>query len=271
MTPRCWISLTTTPSRIGRIRPALEALTRQTAAFDGILLNVPYTMRRNRTAYDLPGWLNQLPLVHVNRSDDFGPATKLLGALAVERDPDARIIVVDDDVLYPPAMVDYYRNCDLARRDAVFCTAGFDIADPLGCGDDVRGKLLPVRGHMVPVQVVEAYGSILYRRGLFDDDIFDIFDLPECVIYSDDLYFSNYLGRRGVCRQTVAFPGFGGDGFWKDRVMDYGREGDALHLAQEVGSNRTRYAQAIRYFLETGNYWLAQQGNLTDSAAAGKI
>lgn len=250
----------------------LEALTRQTAPVEGVMLHIPDTMRRTGAAYDIPAWLNRFPLLHINRCDDFGPATKLLGALGLERDPEAYIIVVDDDTLYPPCMVEAYRNCDLSGRDTVFCTAGFNIVDPLSCCDDVTGKLLPVRGNLVPVQVVEGYGSILYRRGLLGDDVLGIFGLPEYVIYSDDLYFSNYLARRRVSRQTIAVRGFGGDGFWKDRVMSYGRQGDALHLHQAVGSNRRRYAQTIRYFLETGNYWLSAQGDtLTDSAGQGRM
>ncbi|MGA2736734.1 MAG: hypothetical protein ABSG65_04710 [Bryobacteraceae bacterium] len=256
MPPRFWISLTTTPTRIHLIRPVLESLVHQTAPVEGVLLNVPYRLQRNGAAYQLPAWLHELPCVRVNRSADYGPATKLLGALEVEREPDAYIIVVDDDTVYPLCMVEAYRNCDLGGRQTVYCTAGFNISDPLDCCREVRGNLEPVRGHMVPVQVVEGYGSVLYRRGLFHDDIFHIMDLPEYVVYSDDLYLSNYLGRHRVLRWTIAPPGFGGDGFWKDRVLAYGREGDALHLGQRVGSNRERYAQAIRYFLENKIYWL---------------
>jgi hypothetical protein len=258
LSPSFWISLTTTPTRIHLIRPVLASLVDQTAPFDGVLLNVPYKFQRTGSAYQLPAWLDRLPGVCLNRCEDYGPATKLLGALEVELEPDAYILVVDDDIVYPPIMVEAYRRCDLSKRQMVYCTSGFNIPDPLDCCQDVHGKLKGVRGHLVPVQVAEGYGSVLYRRGLFQDDIFRIFDLPECVIYSDDLYFSNYLGRNHVVKSTIALPGFGGEGFWKDRMLAYGQEGDALHLDQGVGSNRQRYAQAIRYFLEHRMYWLGK-------------
>lgn len=260
MHSRLWISLTTTPTRIHRIRPVMESLVNQTSPFDGVLLNIPYKLKRDGSEYDVPRWLDSLPKVCINRCDDYGPATKLLGALEIESASDSRIIVVDDDTLYPPTMVEAYRHCDSGSREAVYCSAGFDIPSPLDCCDDVRGKLKPVRGHLLPVQVAEGYGSVLYRRGLFQDDVFRIFEWPTCIAYSDDLYFSNYLGRMNIPKFTIEHSGFGGEGFWKDRVLAYGREGDALHLDQPIGSNRRRYALAIRHLLENRMYWLGSDG-----------
>ena len=51
----------------------------------------------------------------VQRTEDYGPATKLLGALLVEKDPATVVVTVDDDVTYHPDTV-------LGNRARANCT-----------------------------------------------------------------------------------------------------------------------------------------------------
>src|SRR5687768_8477868 len=95
---RTVFSLTTTPDRINRIRPTLESLRDQTRPANAIYLNVPYYSRKTGKPYQLPEWLDDFPEVTVVRCEDYGPATKLIPALELEKDPETIIIVVDDDI-----------------------------------------------------------------------------------------------------------------------------------------------------------------------------
>lgn len=252
---RTVLSLTTLPGRIQKLRPVVECLNQQTACVDAILVNVPHRLRRSGQRYQIPAWLPRQPLVQIRRCTDYGPATKLLGALEAERNPDCVIITVDDDVLYPPSMVESYLHYQARYGPHVYCSAGFNILDPEAYSRDVRQGRRFERGHLRQVHVAEGYGSVAYRRGFFDDDIFEISNLPDFLLYSDDLFISNYLGGRRVAKLTVETAGFGGDGFWKSRLLPFCEDALALHRDQGMGSNRTRYRQAIRYLLDNRQYF----------------
>src|SRR6185295_10461009 len=254
--PRIVISLTTSPVRIRAMRDMLMALAAQDGGVAGILLNLPYRFARTGEPYDIPDWIAAVPNLRINRCRDYGPATKLLGALECEADPDTLIITVDDDVLYPTGMVAAYRHYAAAGETCVYCTCGFTIADPFAFATEVRGSLLPVRGHLIRVQVAEGYGSCLYRRTFFDPDIFAIQNVPDFLRYSDDIYISNYLARRNIAIRTVQCEGFGGPKFWQSRMLPHGLGGDALHRNEQIGTNRQRYALAVDYLIRNNIYFL---------------
>src|SRR5688572_18914575 len=75
---RTVVTLTTTPTRINKIRPTLESLVNQTRVPNAIYLNVPYHLKRTGEPYVIPEWLKELPEVTVVRCEDYGPATKLI-------------------------------------------------------------------------------------------------------------------------------------------------------------------------------------------------
>lgn len=262
---RVIISLTSIPSRIGRIQDVLETLVRQTVPSDGILVNIPYKFERSGETYQIPEWLHEFTGVSINRCRDFGPATKLLGALEFESDPATAIITVDDDHLYPPVMVEAYRRALTAGGENVYCTSGFNITDRYAFAQDVRGFLQGVRSPMTRVHVAEGFGSVLYLRGFFDHAAFAILEAPAFLFYSDDLYISNYLSRKKIRRITLGAEGFGGIGFWESRMMFYGKEQDALHRNGAIGTNRERYAQSVRYMLANGTYYFEPEAEMSTS------
>jgi hypothetical protein len=231
-------------------------LSRQDEEFAEILLNVPYRSRRTGESYDIPDWMESIPKLRIHRCADHGPATKLLGALERENDPETLIITVDDDVTYPPSMVAAYRQIARHGPGCAYSTTGFDISDPFAFAVAIRGSLVPVRGHLSNVQVVEGFGSCLYVRSFFDDSIYPPATLPDCLRYSDDIYISNYLARRGIDRKTVQCGDFGGPGFWRSRTLPHGFGADALHLNGQIGTNRERYAQAVDYLIRNNIYFL---------------
>ncbi len=255
-TLKCLISLTTTPGRIHLIRPVLESLSEQCSVVDTILLNVPYRSRRSMQDYVIPEWIEAFPSIHLQRCRDYGPATKLLGALEYEHDPETLVITVDDDTCYPDSMAEILITAWQEYGDHVYCSAGFNISEPDEFAQNIVGHLHGIRGHMKSVHVAEGYGGVLYRRGLFNDDIFNIEDMPDCLLFSDDLYISNYLSRARIKKFTLETPSYGGVGFWKPRVLPFGFDEDALHRDASIGTNRTRYAQAIRYLLDANSFYL---------------
>jgi hypothetical protein len=255
--PRLVISLTTTPVRIQSTREMLTALADQGGEFSAILLNIPYRLSRTGETYGIPEWMATMPKLRINRCTDYGPATKLLGALECESDPETLIVTVDDDVLYPAGLVAAYRRCAASDGAHAYCTTGFDIPDPSAVAVElVRGALHVIDGHLMDVQVAAGFGSCLYKRSFFDDRIFDVLKAPDFLLYSDDLYISNYLASRDIGIKTVQLDGIGGVDFWDARLLPYGLQDDALHRNRDIGTNRERYSKAIDYLIKNNIYFL---------------
>ena len=119
--PPVFVGVTTLPSRIGRLRPTIDSLLAQTLRPDRIFVSVPLRSVREGRGYVLPEWLASPPrgVQLVRCEQDYGPATKLLGCLP-HITTDACLIVVDDDMVYKPFLVDHLSRAQLAQRDASF-------------------------------------------------------------------------------------------------------------------------------------------------------
>lgn len=138
---RLVVSLTTIPSRLGELRATLESLTvGQRRKPDRVYLTLPLTGLPSRGSpllkYELPEWL-QAPILKflglveiVYIPTDLGPMSKLWGGLVRELEPDARIVVCDDDVVYGAT---WLAELDAHSQRHPGCAVGF------GAFDFVRG------------------------------------------------------------------------------------------------------------------------------------
>jgi hypothetical protein len=107
--PPLIVGISSLPSRIGLVRPCLESLLAGSLLPDQILVILPLFSVREQSAYALPDFLEDpgfcsgiIEVVRVDR--DWGPGTKLLGALSVLRHP-CVLVIADDDVGYKPAFL----------------------------------------------------------------------------------------------------------------------------------------------------------------------
>ena len=109
MSTKFCITLTTIPSRLNTIYKTIESIQSQTLKPDKIFLNIP------NEYYRFPGvkiTMKQLTnlesdLLEVNRCEDFGPATKIMGSINKVRDYDCAIII-DDDHIYNAKMCEIF-------------------------------------------------------------------------------------------------------------------------------------------------------------------
>ena len=99
------VSLTTTPKRIDKIAPVLDNIREQSLKPDNIYINVPYVFARDGSTYSIPKWLEQYPGITINRSEDFGPGTKLIPTIAKMVSPNDIIITIDDDLLHEKHLI----------------------------------------------------------------------------------------------------------------------------------------------------------------------
>jgi len=124
------VCLTTTPSRIDYIHDALASLMAQTVRPRRIRLHLPdYSLRENRF-YHLPAELKSLRSLEIVHCEDYGPATKLIPAL-MELPAEQRILVVDDDMVYPPRMLEVMQENSDAMPDTVCAMSGWIVPDDL--------------------------------------------------------------------------------------------------------------------------------------------
>src|ERR1700730_17324355 len=121
-------ALSTLPDRILNLEPTIRCLLQQSRPPDEIVLQVPEFSRRQRRRYVIPEYLEQLPRVRVIRCEtDWGPATKFIpivqAELAAGR-PDALILIVDDDRVYPLDALETYLYYHRGLPDAALTFRG---------------------------------------------------------------------------------------------------------------------------------------------------
>jgi hypothetical protein len=96
---KVYASFTTIPTRIKYIEPALKSLRNQTIKLDGIILNVPMKYKRFDTKLVVPEFVKKYNVIVNHVTEDFGPATKILGALTCPTVKRNDVILVTDDDL----------------------------------------------------------------------------------------------------------------------------------------------------------------------------
>ena len=131
---------------------------------------------------------------------DFGPATKLLGALMVEQDPDTILVTVDDDSYYFRGFVQ-----NLASRLPHNSVLGvmFQRLNPRGEPEIINTPLLMrifYEGYGQPIHHwLMGVSGIAYRVGYFDSHIFEeARQLPRECFLNDDVWLGGYLKRKGI-------------------------------------------------------------------------
>ncbi|KAJ3082729.1 hypothetical protein HK100_009603, partial [Physocladia obscura] len=145
------------------------------------------------------------PLLRVHRPADSGAATKLLGALELERDGDTVIVAVDDDIVYHRhtvrALVD-----GLAANGGVGPTCFVCQYWPAWWPGVLKQRW---RGRCNGF--LNAYAAVAYRVAFFPDRSAWDFHAPgvpsaQCRLH-DDVWLSGILYNQGI-RPYVVRPGF---------------------------------------------------------------
>lgn len=197
------ISLTTIPSRLPLIGLTLKSLMRQRLAPARIVLNLPRFSRRENVPYVAPAFLDGLRSVEIRWCEDLGPATKLLPTLQQEP-PDRRIIVVDDDRIYPANLVEDLMSGSARRPSAAIAMRGWvvppDLTDrPFTIWRKLRyAPPSPVRARRIseptPVDVVMGVSGYLVKPCFFDLAAVMNYDgAPREAFLVDDVWISAHL------------------------------------------------------------------------------
>jgi hypothetical protein len=247
-------SLTTSPTRITQMGPTLTSLLAQQP--DQVIINIPPTFKRTGETYgdhveSLYADLANSHLIRWNRvSDDFGPITKLHGALFLYKPTDnVWIITVDDDIRYLPQTLNFYK---LLTNNGGHTNKAYGLSG-LNLINTPAGLKIAVGPIGSEVNVLEGYGSVCYHRSQFPDRSWNSY-LTKCFenvpcFCSDDLIISNWLALNKVVRQMVGTNGVNIRRMWQEGcILDHGNGPDALHNgAGGSDNNVNRYRKVVAY------------------------
>lgn len=193
------ISLTTIPTRLSRDIPeglviCIDSLISQNYENYEIHFNIPYINKYTQELYYVPQWLMEKPKVKIFRTEDYGSITKLLPTLKRVTDPETILIIVDDDLVYHPEMI----NAHIKNRQMwPECPVGYDglrSRDEHGNFSrffgDVRDYYFNSNYRSSRVDILQHFKSISYRRRFFEDDFFDF--VNTYAGWADDMTLSAY-------------------------------------------------------------------------------
>ena len=220
-----YISLTTVPERLSSwmyFQQNLDSLLAQDTDIPyKIILNIPYFNKKSGLDYTLPEGLLEYKAdsrLVINRSEDWGPITKLLGALEYIKEPDALLIVCDDDHVYDPRMIKYhllkqekYNNEKIIAFRADMGVKKVEVENEKGRGYYFESAGLPYPCEVdTQAKIPGHWHSVSYRRYMLDDNFLfsqNFLDLAP----SDDHLMSYYALKK---RLDIIVPRFDEETDW---------------------------------------------------------
>ena len=198
---RVVVTFTTIPERAAGILPTIHSLLDQTWPPDRIAIAWPEATR-NGAPYPAPPLLP--PGVDLLPCTDEGPATKLLPALKAE--PDAVLVVVDDDVIYPVDFLETLLRAHRADRVAALGWRGNRIDRTLDPRDMAHIFATAVAAP-TDVDVLMGTWGFLIPPGSLDGAVHDFGGWAPELRWIDDFWISGHLAKRGVPRRVIPARG----------------------------------------------------------------
>ena len=213
-TVRVVASYTTLPSRYGVLKESLKSLKNQTYKLDAVYVSLPKIASRLGTPYPpLPDDFGDLCTV-VESEIDYGPITKIYGALVSESNPTTVIISCDDDVLFEPNFVEVLMTHHKKDPSCCVCGTGALIGKGLAFISIVSSlkdfrKWRWVTGFSVGpkgrnIDLVFGVGGVLYTRSMFPEkdnlyeELFRHSMEDKAIFHNDDVLISGYLSKKKI-------------------------------------------------------------------------
>ncbi|MCW8126791.1 glycosyltransferase [Microbulbifer halophilus] len=208
------VSLTSFDKRIDDVYLCIESLFQQSLKADAIVL---WLSAKNFPDRSLPEILRRqqergLQVVFVE--EDLGPYKKYF--YAFDRFPDSLIITVDDDILYPPDMVDKLYRAWLRDPAHIHCHRGHRMLPdrrgglrPYGewqsgdFGDEPSPRVFPI-----------GMGGVLYFPGSLHEDAFNKEKFMALCPGADDVWLKAMSLKKGTLSARVA-----DSRHWKQRFL----------------------------------------------------
>lgn len=195
------VSLTTIPSKFSEIYHTIDSLLCQSVLPNCIVLHIP-----RKYSFRLQGEITEKQIVdfetkylgssvpiYVNRiENDSGPGTKLLGlfesGLSATLPEDAYILIVDDDLIYKPCMIEYIHRQISHNRNILVGSFDCYSISTFRIGQGANGYLM--------------------KWNLMTDFLkyYSLIKDKDYVQYQDDIYISFYFYLKNVFLYYFQLP-----------------------------------------------------------------
>lgn len=237
------VSLSTIPSRISEIVPTVKSLLSQKRAPKKIKLYVPEFSMREHVEYIVPEELTNLKCLEVVRVErDWGPSTKFIPAIE-SHDSDQKILVVDDDNMYPSTMLAAFDRASDERPDWIVAASGWRVPDDLVDRATTlwtnisKQPPVPIPTTRVndyyPIDIVQGYSGFMIKPRFFNlDQLTDYPDEPKAVRFVDDVWVSAHalVPKYVFPSNRFCYIPFWTEGFFKSNslasINNHGKERD---------------------------------------------
>lgn len=238
-----YVSLSTIPHRLPRIKETLRSLLeqvsyttnsnkakpdrrmKQTHPAEAIFLAIPNFSIRENKPYEIPSFLlpggeyhSRVTILH--DTTDWGPATKVITAtrhLLNISQPDALLVIVDDDQFYSPKLLENYATNSKHHPTAALTHRGHRTLPPPHLTNWQKTSTNIVMSYElakpVCVDIVTGVGSYAVRPKYFADGLlWEGMYIPgtnqssiKSARNADDIWVSGILAMNGIPR--IAVPG----------------------------------------------------------------
>jgi glycosyltransferase involved in cell wall biosynthesis len=243
--PRVLLSVTSVPQRFDNSLREVVSKLQETG--ETVVVCLPTHYRKWGRA-PTPDYLtNYSNIVLFQPSKDYGPATKLLGALEYihgAKDTFDAIVTLDDDLYYADtsAAITYLKQQSLQRPGCVITIGGLKLGHfPYRPKNGVYGN------NVGYVDAVAGFRGVYYPLDKIKHDrrIFDfVSEFPEGIFNDDDAYFGICLSRMEVPIFAVKPPKRNSDRVAVTLVSAQGAGGSAVQEKAEMN----RIDNAMRIF-----------------------
>jgi hypothetical protein len=169
----------------------------------------------------------------------MGPATKILPTIELENNPETSILSIDDDIYYPPHLLETFLICSKIYPDA--CITGTSFID------DPKRQALSTQFAKY-VQLLEGYAGVLYKQKFLKNIDTYWLRYKSCYL-GDDFYLSNE-----ILKQNIPIIAIGN----LTTPFDYGLEDDALHIQT---TNDDKYKKCSDILQKNNNLYINYYNN----------
>lgn len=235
------VSFTTIPERIDKIEGTIKSLLIQKEVPKRINIYLPYKSFRNGKEYIIPEWLKGLESVDLVRVEtDYGPATKFIPAI-LTLNPNQKILVTDDDNIYPPSYIKELRAASEKHPDKVVAASGWRVPpDLIDKPTTLMSNLLkrpptPVPGTRISkpysIDILQGYSAFLFKPDFFNgNEITDYEGVPNNIRFVDDVWVSAHCKVKKIVvpMSRFCFTPFFQHNFFKSsslaKINNWGKE-----------------------------------------------
>ena len=187
-------TLTTTPTRILTIDTLIISLLLQDMACARVRLNIPL-LYREKDEYAIPPRLAALKSVQIVRTEhDWGPGTKFIPSVVDFASKGAtyqRLLIVDDDVVYPADFIRTFHHFGLEFPFAALGSRGWDVPRSLRWADSgtVFGRTMALNGPPSQIDIITGCGAVLVKPFFFHmTKLVDFAAAPRAAFFVDDIW-----------------------------------------------------------------------------------